>query len=188
MMGNIWNDSIMGALPFLILTLLMYPLGQEYYRDFWESQQESQYESMIVRWNSMEPIFHNGESLLVDRSAYTRYSPRRSERVIISFAGHPFPIVKTISGVPGDTFSLTVDENRNSTLVINDMIAKNSLWNAYILSTHESALWESYAREMHGIIPPDSYIILWEVPTGSLDSRRFWFIRGEDILWKVREK
>jgi type IV secretory pathway protease TraF len=45
-----------------------------------------------------------------------------------------------------------------------------------------------YEKDYKGIIPEDAYLILGNLPQGSLDSSHFGLVGKKDILGKVRVK
>lgn len=66
----------------------------------------------IVNGPSMEPNFHSGQYVVVDKSSYIRREPRRGEAVIVKFPGDPEKTryIKRIIGLPGE--KLTIVDNR----------------------------------------------------------------------------
>lgn len=71
----------------------------------------------VVDGISMEPNFHDGEYVLVDKISYTVGEPHRGDAVILKFPGDPEhkKYIKRIIGLPNE--KLQIDNNR---IYIND--------------------------------------------------------------------
>lgn len=82
------------------------------------------FQPFLVRGDSMEPNYHNGDYLIVDQLSYRWRSPERGEVIVLKF---PFDVtqrfIKRIVGLPGETIEVkdnkvvvysTVDEKREA--------------------------------------------------------------------------
>ena len=70
-------------------------------------------QSFIVQGSSMEPSFHNGERLLVNKFIYRFVEPKRGDVVIFKPDGEPRErFIKRVIGLPGDTVSVMKGEVR----------------------------------------------------------------------------
>ena len=69
------------------------------------------------------------------------------------------PLIKAIRGLPGDKFDVSDGE-----IVINGAPATNSAGEPYQLSPPRAAMIALYAHDDHGIIPPDSFLVMGENP------------------------
>lgn len=58
------------------------------------------YQAILVVGSSMEPTFHSGDLLLLDRAAYGDAAPRRNDIVVLWHRGER--IVKRVVGLPGE--------------------------------------------------------------------------------------
>lgn len=56
---------------------------------------------------------------------------------------------------------------------------------SYQLSPPRAAMIALYAHDDHGIIPPDSFLVMGENPAGTLDSTRFGLVARLAILGKL---
>ncbi len=92
------------------------------------------------------------------------------------------PLIKALRGLPGDKFSVS-----DGKIVINGTGATNSAGEPYRLSPPHAAMIALYVHDDHGIIPPDSFLVMGENPAGSLDSSRFGLIPQSAIIGKVIE-
>lgn len=140
-------------------------------------------EEKIVRGNSLEPIFKDGQAIKVLSGYYNCNEVKRGDIIVYNYAGNN-PIIKIVKGVPGDTFSLKKEED-HWLLVINGEISKNSENEPYKLGASTNKLLSLYVRDYKGVIPGNAYIILGNILNGSVDSTRFGLVDKSDILGKV---
>lgn len=113
--------------------------------------------SVRVDGSSMEPNFHHGERLIVDKVTYRFRPPARGEVVVLRWASpDPRPAyIKRIIGVPGDRIELT-----GGRVVLNGV-----------------PLAEDYVAEpVRGefgpyVVPPGRYFVLGDNRNRSEDSR-----------------
>jgi signal peptidase I len=144
-------------------------------------------EEKIVKGNSLEPLIKDGETIEVLFGYYDCHTIERNDIVLYSYAGNKNPIIKIIKGIPGDRFSLK-KTNNGWYILINGEILKNSENQPYILDDQGYRLLSLYEKDYKGIIPEDAYLILGNLPQGSLDSSHFGLVGKKDILGKVRVK
>ena len=86
--------------------------------------------------------------------------------------------------MPQDTFHL--EKNNNGwNILINDEIVRNSQDKPYILSEKKSKMLALYESDYQGVIPENSFLILGNLVSGSLDSTRFGLIDKNSILGKA---
>jgi len=142
-------------------------------------------EEKTVRGSSMAPLFLPGETIHVVRGWYVCHVPEHGDVILARYAGDDAPILKRVRGIPGDTFAVHLLESGEGELWVNRERLANSRGASYHVSSARAALWQSYEKQFHGIIPSDSFLLLGEVETGSLDSSRFGFALRKDILGKV---
>jgi signal peptidase I len=144
-------------------------------------------EEKIVKRNSLEPLIKDGETIEVLFGYYNCNAIERNDIVLYSYSGNKNPIIKIIKGIPGDRFSLK-KTNNGWYILINGEILKNSENQPYILDDQGYRLLSLYEKDYKGIIPEDAYLILGNLPQGSLDSSHFGLVGKKDILGKVRVK
>ena len=144
-------------------------------------------EEKIVRGNSLEPLIKDGETIEVLFGYYDCHPIERNDIVIYFYAGNENPIIKIIKGITGDKFSLK-KTNNGWYILINGEILKNSENQPYIFDDQGYRLLSLYEKDYKRIIPEDAYLILGNLPQGSLDSSHFGLVGKKDILGKVRVK
>lgn len=134
-----------------------------------------------IEWNSMFPLIHDWETkeLLIDYYNTHSIQPKKWDIIAYNYAGNEKALIKIIQVTDNDSISFS--KNR---LIINDSILKNSVWEEYIFSEAEVRIMSLYINDSH--IPKNSYFIFWDNTKNSLDSRNFWAISWEDIIWKFK--
>ncbi len=142
-------------------------------------------EEKIVRGNSLEPLIKDGETIEVLFGYYDCHPIQRNDIVLYSYSGNKNPIIKIIKGIPGDKFSLK-KTNNGWYILINGEILKNSENQPYIFDDQGYRLLSLYEKDYKGIIPEDAYLLLGNLPQGSLDSSHFGLVGKKNILGKVR--
>jgi signal peptidase I len=130
-------------------------------------------EEKIVIGNSLEPLIKDGETIEVLFGYYSCRQIQRNDIVLYSYSGNKNPIIKIIKGIPGDKFSLK-KTNNGWYILINGKILKNSQNQPYILDERGYRVLSLYEKDYKGIIPEDAYLILGNLPQGSLDSSHFF--------------
>ncbi|NLG03584.1 MAG: signal peptidase I, partial [Clostridia bacterium] len=129
----------------------------------------------LVHGSSMEPRFHDGDSIMTDKITYRFREPERFD--IISFPylqdQHEY-LIKRIIGLPGETVRII-----NGSIYINDVILNEN----YGLEVIESG----GIAEVPIVLGPDEYFVLGDNRNDSLDSRfkEVGMIQKEDIIGKA---
>ena len=90
------------------------------------------------------------------------------------------PLIEAIRGLPGDRFDVS-----NGKVIINGAPATNSAGESYQLSPARAAMIALYVQDDHGVIPPDSFLVMGEFTRGSTDSTRFGLVSRQEILGRL---
>ena len=72
-------------------------------------------------------------------------------------------------------------------IIVTGAVATNSAGEPYRLSSPRAAMIDLYVHDYHGVIPPDSFLVMGENPAGSIDSHRFGLIPRQAIIGKLVE-
>ena len=125
----------------------------------------------IVDGVSMEPNYHTGEYLIVDRFDYNYGKPARGDAVVLKFPGDPDhkKYIKRIIGLPNDHIQII-----NNQVIVNGQVLTES----YIPST---TITDSPSRNIDEIVKPDEYFIMGDNRPNSNDSR-IWDTAGKRFL------
>lgn len=138
-----------------------------------------------VQGNSMNEIFKDGQEITILRGYYHCNEVKRDDIVIYPYAGNPIPIVKSVKAVPGDRFELKKDKMGYWNIVVNGKILVTSDNTPYALPETKSKMLALYADSYKNIVPEDAYIILGNLPGGTLDSTQFGLVNKVDFIGKA---
>lgn len=146
----------------------------------------------VVNGASMEPNFHSGQYILIDKLSYLTRLPRRGEAVIVKFPGDPDKTryIKRIIGLPGE--QLRIADNKiyinNKLLIENyipadyltepDMEIKLGQKDYFIMgdnreNSNDSRVFKSVERRF---IIGLAYIIIWPFNNASLVPPQFYTV------------
>lgn len=147
-----------------------------------------------VRGNSLFGLINAGQTIKILYGYYNCNPVQRGDAIVYNYAGSSNPIIKIVRGIPGDRFAV-VPSNSETTeqsirdnkyqIVINGHLLSNTDNQPFLLTDLESRMLQFYAKDYQGKIPPDTYLILGNITSGSLDSTRFGLVGKNDILGKA---
>jgi signal peptidase I len=128
----------------------------------------------VVVGESMENTFHDGESLLLNRYAYTMHEPEKNDVVVITGNSDAYKdsgygyIIKRVIATEGDELEIVDGQT-------------------YV---NGKAITEDYARldktnlELT-LVPKDSVFVMGDNRAHSLDSRKAGFIKDKELIGKI---
>ena len=126
--------------------------------------------SYTVVMSSMEPNFHDGECIMVNKVSYRSSGAQRGEVIIFDPPfDSPHPFIKRVIGLPGETVEIK-DEK-----VFIDGIP---LEEEYIMAPPNYTM---SATE----VPEDEYFVLGDNRNNSNDSHSGWMVPGDNIIGKA---
>lgn len=122
----------------------------------------------------MEPDFHNGQYLLVNKISYHFGSPNRGDVIIFRYPLDTEKIyIKRVIGLPGE-----IVEIKNGQIYINDKRLDEP-------DELDEIDYERNANYGPVQVPEDSYFVLGDNRPDSSDSRGGWYVPAENIVGKV---
>lgn len=125
-----------------------------------------------VFMTSMEPNFHEGQRVVVNKAVYWDWigEPERGDVIIFKAPnGNDEDFIKRVIGIPGDTVEI-----KNNAVYVNDV----ALDEPYIASPIKYTMSK---RE----VPDDHYFVLGDNRNRSNDSHNGWFVAREEIHGKA---
>lgn len=127
-------------------------------------------QSYTVVMSSMEPNFHDGECIMVNKVCYRSSGPQRGEVIVFDPPfDSPHPFIKRVIGLPGETVEIK-DEK-----VFIDGIP---LEEEYIMA---SPSYTMPATE----VPENEYLVLGDNRNSSNDSHNGWTVPRDNIIGKA---
>jgi len=132
------------------------------------------FQPFVVEGSSMEPNYHHGEYLFIEKISYRLHEPKRGDVIVFKYPNNPnINYIKRIVGLP------------NETVRIEDGIV---LIDGRVLD--ESYLDDNAKTYIHGnpngtfeiTVPSDKYLVLGDNREHSSDSRDGWLLPKNFIV------
>lgn len=130
----------------------------------------------------MHPIIKNRQKVTILFDFYQCNPISRGDIVLLEAGGRVY--VKSVRALPGDRFHL----ERGSSgyfLYVNGHRAVTSLGAPYTLSEAKARMLLLYEHDYKGVIPKDAYLVLGNLPEGSIDATQYGLIGKENIKGRV---
>jgi signal peptidase I len=128
----------------------------------------------VVRGASMEPVFENGEYLIVDQLTYRFEEPERGDVIILRYPKDPSVFfIKRIIGLPGETVEL-----QGKRVIIRNGVSEEPLM------FDQSFIEEDRMRDEYGTyaLGEGEYFVMGDNRTESSDSRAWGSLPRENII------
>lgn len=139
-----------------------------------------------VRGGSMTDLINQGEKVKILFGFYDCNEIARGDVVAYDYKGNSNLIIKSVKGLPGDHFKIIEDQGDAGAIIeINGETVSNSKGEPYSLDEQEKKMIALYEKDYEGVIPPNSYLILGNLASGSIDSTRFGLVNKKEIAGKV---
>ena len=127
-------------------------------------------EAYIVTLSSMEPTFHEGESVMVDKMSYRFSDPQRGDVIVLTPPfDSPRPFIKRVIGLPGE-----IVEIRDGSVLVNGI----PLSEEYVSAPPNYAM---PATE----VPESEYFVLGDNRNNSNDSHLGWTVPRDGIIGRA---
>lgn len=118
-------------------------------------------QSFLVEGSSMEPSFHDGQRLMVEKVSYRFGEPKRGDVVVFRYPSDPRrKFIKRIIGVPGDEITI-----KNGFLHINGQRLEEDYINGPTYGTYSAPTFGPV------LVPDGHYFVLGDNRRNSDDSR-----------------
>lgn len=134
------------------------------------------FQPFIVRGESMEPNFENGDYLIIDEISYRFREPQRGEVVVFKYPALPSQrYIKRIIGLPGETIEIkdgqVIIYNQNNYQILDE--------SSYLFSNVYTS------GEIKITLAENEYFVLGDNRPSSSDSRRWGVLPRENIIGRV---
>jgi signal peptidase I len=139
----------------------------------------------VVHGNSLSGIVEDGDKVVILFGYYGCRVPVRGDVAAVNYAGNKYPLIKVIKGVPGDVFALEPGAG-GQMLLINHQPARTTQGVPYVFSEQKARVFSLYIRDHQGVIPDNAYLVLGNLPDGTVDSSQFGLIDRASLLGRVQ--
>lgn len=140
-------------------------------------------EIRTVRGHSLAGLIEPESEITILRGYYKCHEVMRGDIVAYNYAGNSNPIIKRVVGLPGDVW--TLERNNNKTeLVINGVLQTTTLSEPYRFGDSGAKMLSLYPSP----IPPDAYLILGNLPSGSTDATKFGLVSKDGLIGRIDQR
>jgi signal peptidase I len=141
---------------------------------------------VAVKGASLQGIVGGGEQVRSVQGYYTCHDIARGDLVEYAYGNAlEAPLVKVVRGMPGDHWRVYKNSNALNVIEVNGQILTTSYGAPYELDEKRGRLLNLYVNDYHGVIPQGAYLIMGNLPNGTLDSSAFGLVAKGDIVGKV---
>lgn len=138
------------------------------------------FQPFLVKGQSMEPNFQDGDYLIIDEISYRFSGPQRGEVIVFQSPTQPSQrFIKRIIGLPGETIEIEDGEIK---------IYEDGQEKVLDESEYLDSLTAALSGEFRISLAEDQYFVLGDNRAFSYDSRRWGSLSEEKIIGKVLVK
>lgn len=131
----------------------------------------------IVQGSSMEPDFHDGEYLLIEKLGYRFGNPSRGDVIVFEYPNNPsVNYVKRIIGLPGET--IRIDDGKV-------FIGNRLLTEQYLTGNERTVVGSDGGTPYEITLKGDSYFVMGDNRAHSSDSREWGPLDRRFIVGKT---
>jgi len=169
---------------FLIIILIVLS-GLIYFSQSEKSSCPIQTKKEIVRGSSMEPLIKSGYEITALYGYYDCQPIKRNDIVLVKYAGNQDPLIKVVKAIPEDKWELNENKEKNTfEIIVNGQALKNSQGAIYQIPSSKIKVLQLYQKD-YPIIPENTYLVMGNLVSGSMDATKFGLIDKSSILAKV---
>lgn len=141
-------------------------------------------EDYEVRGTSLQATLPQESEVELKRGWYACNDPVRNEIAAYTAPGYADPVIKVVRGVPGDRFGL-IRDGAVANISINGSVLTNAVGAPYVISENRYNFLKLSVEQYNGVIPPNYYFLLGDVPSGSVDSILFGLIPRDQLIGRI---
>lgn len=140
----------------------------------------------IVDGSSMQPNFHTGERIIVNKILYDFRDPKHGEVIVFHVPTEGRDFIKRVIGVPGDTVKVEGD-----TVTVNGQVVNETYIQEALDEKHKNN--EFYNTEANfpnefvteSVVPEGHVFVLGDNRSNSTDSRRIGYVSYDEIVGRA---
>jgi len=130
------------------------------------------FQPFIVKGQSMEPNFENGDYLIIDEISFRFGEPQRGEVIVFRYPYNPSQrYIKRIIGLPGELIEI-----KDGKILINNQVLDETEYLSAGLSTPGNSRL---------LLAENEYFVLGDNRTSSSDSRQWGPLKRTNIIGRV---
>lgn len=140
----------------------------------------------IVDGSSMQPNFHTGERIIVNKILYDFRNPKHGEVVVFHVPTEGRDFIKRIIAVPGDKVKVEGDTVTVNGKVVNETYIQDALEEKHRnneLYNTEANFPNEYVTE--DVVPEGHVFVLGDNRSNSTDSRRIGYVSYDEIVGRA---
>lgn len=177
------RKGIPAYLIFIFYTIIFFSCNQINAQAVIDSSCITSIEKKQVRGTSLTGLTNDGSSVILAYGFYNCNAILLNDIVAYKYGGSKIPLIKIVKALPGNTFHI-IQKDDFYYIEVNKQAVTYSTGLVFKLPQQEYAMLKMYEEAYHGVIPPDSYLILGN-RSGTTDSGKFGLVSKADILGKV---
>ena len=132
------------------------------------------FQPFVVEGSSMEPNYHNGEYLFIEKVSYRLHEPKRGDVVVFKYPNSPnVNYIKRIIGLPGETVRI-----ENGLVTVDG----KALSEPYLAKDTKTYVHGNSNGTFEITIPDNKYLVLGDNREHSSDSRDGWLLPDSFIV------
>ncbi|CAM2897710.1 signal peptidase I [Paenibacillus sediminis] len=134
----------------------------------------------IVDGPSMQPNFHTGERLIVNKIIYDIREPKRGEVIVFHVPSEGRDFIKRVIGLPGDTVKVVGD-----TVTVNGKVIDEPYIKKAIDAAHANGEQYNNRDFPEGKVPEGHLFVMGDNRSNSTDSRMIGYVPFKDIVGRA---
>lgn len=139
---------------------------------------------VLIDGTSLSPFINSGDRVIALYDYYNCHDVLRNDVVLYDYSGNKNLLIKFVRAIPGDSWELKKIGNEYE-IIINGITLLNYEGLPYLFTENTVKLLKLYAND-YPIIPKDTYLLLGDKISGSMDSTKFGLVNKKEIVAKVK--
>ncbi len=134
----------------------------------------------------MGELLQPNQILKIFKNYYDCNPVKREDLVYFKFADGIDPVIRIVKGIPGDLYSLEQDASDKTKWVIRLNGATRDInGTPYFITSETIPPLYTYQLSKKGVLGPDEYILLSEIPPGLSDSSNLGLISQKNLVGRA---